>query len=236
MISSSPAFAGSESPIVEIQFNLCGQIDEFLEDLNLTKAESVERRTYLFETSSFEMMDSKHTIRLRIEGKTGELAVKKSNLSAAAFKEWSAAGADCEYDAHYNPKATSLSGTCKALRLLSSQELKNLLDNQTQVYQLFSSLQEQMISDKASLSRLQTLGPLKDRIWKFKENGFEKKISLEQSSVIRGPTFIEISTRTTVAKTNSVSENLLSLLETKNITLCADQSSQRRKKLQELFK
>jgi hypothetical protein len=236
MFSAEGAQAVASSDVVEVQYNVCEPTSKAVKGLGLKAEQAVERQTYLFETDSFEIINSHYVIRLRVAEGEAELAVKKSALTQAEFNYWSQLGAECEYDVHFGNTENLLNGACKSEQTLTPDQLGAVLSGQVRVDDVFSDLQDKLFTTgSSSIGRVRMLGPLNDRVWKFKVAGFDKKISLEESLVTNGSSFLEISTRTTVGKIDAVSARLENLLAEKSIRLCTDQNGQRRKKLHELL-
>lgn len=237
MAATPMLVVAAPSETVELQVNVCDKIGDVLENLELGRGDAAKRDTYLFESEKFELIDAHVTVRLRIEDEGPELAVKISDLSAGEMARWKTMGAECEYDDHFENGVEKLSGACKVLKMLTESEARALKSRKTHVSELFSAKQQGLVAaHKAAVAGIRILGPLKDRVWKVKEDGFDKKITLEESVAPTGRSFIEISTRTTIASQERTAKKLKAWLEENEITLCTEQSGQRRKKLQELFK
>lgn len=229
--------AAGPSEVVELQVNVCDKIGTVLTNLELESGDAAKRDTYLFESEKLELIDAHVTVRLRIEDEGPELAVKLSDLSTGDMVRWQKLGAECEYDDHFDSETRKLLGACKVLKMLDDKELRGLKSRKLHVSEVLSPKQLELVAaHKTAVANIRILGPLKDRVWKTKEEGFDKKLTLEESVAPTGRSFIEISTRGTVGSQERTAKKLKAFLEENEITLCTEQTGQRRKKLVELFK
>lgn len=238
VLAALPAAAvAGMSEIVELQVNVCDEVGDVLRSLEIEPGDAVKRETYLFDTSKLELVDAHVTIRLRVEEEDSELAVKVSELSAGDMARWELAGADCEYDDHFENGAEQLSGACKFLKVLDEREARGLKGGKSGVSEFLSPQQRKLVAAQMNaIAGARVLGPLRDRVWKLKEDGFDKKISVEESRTTTGLSFIEISTRTTLESSGRAQGKLRAWLRESGVGLCADQSGQRRRKMRELVR
>lgn len=222
---------------VEVQINLCDSSKDIQKKLKLDAADSDRRSTFLFETESFEIMESHLTIRLRVEDGEGELAVKLGGMTPSQMRNWEAEGASCEYDLHDGDLLST--GTCKQTKDLKSPQVQSLISGKIAVADMLSVDQRKMIAASAAkdeLNSVMVLGPLQDRIWKIENSDFEKKLSFEVSKAPTGIEFLEISTRTPKEDAKETLKDLRNFLSEHGVSECSDQTGQRRRKLEELLK
>ena len=217
---------------VDIQFNICEDIQSAKNKLALAERADSDNEIMLFDTDQLALYYGDIQIQLKYKKNKAVIFTKAFNLNEELFASFKKAGADCEYDHH----GGMLIGSCKIDKEVDAILADNIKKGRTSLERVLSRSQLGMLDARKNLSSLLThlrpLGPVIENRFVLEHDA---SWELKDDITPRGTHFIQFSVSAKYSKWQKTAEKVRAYLEKKNILLCLDQDGQREKKLRELL-
>lgn len=223
----------------DLQYYLCDDPGAVRDAFDLKKSDSASRSVFLFENSALEMFHHGLQIRLRVKKGKSKLSVKRFDLSE---DEWSRDQKEidgkCEMDVHDGGRVNVLS--CSVDKKISDDAAEDLVEGRLRWSDVLNRQQQELLKQAGvDLENgrwdLRALGSVKSRAWDFHLSSFHDEVSLEEQKFPSGRHYIEFSVKTNAGDLNDRMRSVEQLFQSKNLTLCPDQTGQRETKLRELL-
>lgn len=233
-----PSAHAKSDRAADLQYYLCNKPHVVREALNLKKFDGKSREVYLFETSKLDLFDRHLQIRLRVKKSNAQLSIKRFDLSETEFTNYqNKLDGKCEMDVHGKGQVHVLS--CSVDQKISSADAQKLIDGKMNWETELSDQQKTLLTDAgvnaAVLDKTRALGPIESRAWDFHVSDLPNDLSLEQQELPSGARYIEFSVKTDEGELSSQIRSAELLFAAKDLFLCADQSGQRKEKLNQLL-
>jgi len=220
--------AGSATTRTEVQIQVCSPFADVERSLKL-RAEGDPMDVWLFDDAALSLFDRGLRLRLRVQGKHAELAIKVANqdCSRVDASMVPAKLGKCEVDMH----GERASGTVSLSRRLSRKEWTDLVAERVPPSELLSPVQVAYLRDIARiwpLSReLRPLGPKSSQAYVPPNGPYE----VDVSRLPTGETYVEMSRKVPVADAQRTREALDGVLARAGVAACTDQAGQADNKL-----
>ena len=225
-LAASPG--GAAATRTEVQIQLCSPFADIERSLKL-RAHGEPMDVWLFDDSALSLFDRGLRVRLRVQGKHAELAVKIANQDCAQVdpRMVPAKQGKCEIDMH----GGRASGTVSLTRSLSHQQWTDLVAGRVAAGELFSPVQVAYLRDVARIwplpPQLRPLGPRSSRAYVPASGPYE----VDVSRLPTGEEYVEMSRKVPVADAQRTKDELDALLAGAGVTACGDQAGQAVNKL-----
>jgi len=226
LLAASPG--GAAATRTEVQIQLCTPFADIERSLKL-RADGHPMDVWLFDDAALSLFDRGLRVRLRVQGKHAELAVKIANQDCARVdaKMVPPKQGKCEIDMH----GGRMSGTVSLTRRLSHKEWTDLVAERVAPGELLSAVQVAYLRDVARIwplpPQLRPLGPKNSRAYVTANEPYE----VDVSRLPTGEVYVEMSRKVPPADAQRTRDALDAFLARAGVAACADQAGQAPNKL-----
>jgi len=232
-MSPASLLAASVGPATEVQIQVCSPFADVERSLNL-RAEGDPTDVWLFDDAALSLFERGLRLRLRVQGKRAELAVKIANqdCSHADASMVPPKLGKCEIDMH----GERVSGTVSLARRLSRKQWTDLVAKRVPPSELLSPVQVAYLRDVARMwplpRELRPLGPKNSQAYGPANESYE----VDVSRLPTGETYVEMSRKVPPADAQRTKDALEAIVARAGLAACPNQAGQAVNQLQLLLR
>ncbi len=210
----------------EIQMDICGaNIRQVVSRLRLDYSASKTRETYIFDAADHHLSQQGVILRLRRTDEKDRFTIKLRNPNMSRLTDRLRENGDfkCEVDHHVGRLSDKVYTTCSLEKTIAEADVENVLAEEAEVYDLFTSLQRHFVL-AMRLNRSEFVGAhngpvVHQRVWKFPLPGLSADAVLEYSKQYNNQR-IEFSLRVPHSEADKAKGQTLAWLTENNLTIC----------------
>jgi len=222
-VSLLAASAGPATTRTEVQIQVCSPFPHVERSLKL-RADGPPTDVWLFDDAALSLFERGLRLRLRVQGKHAELAVKIANQDCARVDPSLVPPkiGKCEIDMHGERE----SGTVSLSRRLSRREWTDLVAGRVDPSELLSTVQVAYLRDVARMwplpQALRPLGPKNSQAYVPPSDPYE----VDVSRLPTGETYVEMSRKVPPAEAQRTKDALDAVVARAGLAACASQAGQ----------